>query len=122
VSEILLRVSDDGVGFEPEKVRRTVGLGFIRMKEQLQLIGGELAVRSKPAFGTQIEARAPLGEFLKELGVVEKGNRAYNAICREDKIESGDVCAGRVVAPLRYPRPTNTGNGIRNSDRPRTQH
>jgi signal transduction histidine kinase len=58
--ELLLRVSDDGVGLQPEKTKVTTRLGFIRMKERLCSIGGELEVWSAPTRGTRIEARTPL--------------------------------------------------------------
>jgi hypothetical protein len=64
-SELLLRVSDNGVGFELQKTRVATGLGFIRMKERLRSIGGELAVWSTPTRGTRIEARAPLRESVQ---------------------------------------------------------
>jgi signal transduction histidine kinase len=63
--ELLLRVSDDGVGLELERTKVTTGLGFIRMKERLRSIGGELAVWSAPTRGTRIEARVPLRESLQ---------------------------------------------------------
>lgn len=65
--ELLLRVSDNGGGLDPQKKKLAMGLGFIQMKGRLRSIGGELAVWSMPARGTRIEARAPLGEFLQEL-------------------------------------------------------
>jgi signal transduction histidine kinase len=63
--ELLLRVSDDGVGLQPEKTKVTSSLGFIRMKERLRSIGGELEVWSAPTRGTRIEGRAPLRESLQ---------------------------------------------------------
>jgi len=65
--ELLLRVSDNGVGLDPQKKKLATGLGFIQMKERLRSIGGGLAVWSMPTYGTRIEAQAPLGESLKEL-------------------------------------------------------
>jgi PAS domain S-box-containing protein len=62
--ELLLRVSDNGVGFELQKMRVATGLGFIHMTERMRSIGGELTVRSMPTRGTRIEARAPLRESL----------------------------------------------------------
>jgi signal transduction histidine kinase len=59
---LLLRVADNGVGFEPQKSKAATGLGFIRMKERLRSIGGELVVWSTPMRGTRIEARSPLGK------------------------------------------------------------
>jgi two-component system sensor histidine kinase UhpB len=60
--ELLLCVSDDGVGIESEQAKRASGFGFVRMEEQLHLIGGQLGVWSQPSFGTRLEARAPLKE------------------------------------------------------------
>ena len=65
-AELRLRVSDNGVGFErgaifeQGAVKTTEGLGFVRMKERIRLVGGSLAVWSQPACGTFIEVRAPL--------------------------------------------------------------
>ena len=56
---LLLRVADDGAGFDPASVNGD-GLGLISMRERMRLIGGELAVQSKPGGGTQVEARVPL--------------------------------------------------------------
>lgn len=63
--ELLLRVSDDGVGFELKKTKLATALGFIRMQQRLRSIGGDLAVWSTPTRGTRIEARAPLRESLQ---------------------------------------------------------
>jgi len=65
--ELLLRVSDNGVGLELRKTKVATGLGFIRMQERLRSIGGELAVWSAPTRGTRIEARAPLSERNSEI-------------------------------------------------------
>jgi signal transduction histidine kinase len=52
---MLLRISDDGVGFEPSAAHRS-GLGMISMQERVHLIGGRLSVRSRVGAGTQVEA------------------------------------------------------------------
>jgi signal transduction histidine kinase len=58
--EIVLRVLDNGVGFEPTELDAAAsGMGFIRINERLFHIGGSLAVRSAPACGSSIEVRAP---------------------------------------------------------------
>jgi PAS domain S-box-containing protein len=56
---IQLRVSDDGVGFNPEDVRHNHGLGLISMKERLRSVAGEFSIWSKPSLGTQVEGRVP---------------------------------------------------------------
>ena len=59
-TEVRLRVSDNGVGFEREATKRTPGLGFVRMKERVRQVSGSLAIWSQEACGTFVEARAPL--------------------------------------------------------------
>jgi signal transduction histidine kinase len=63
--ELLLCVSDDGVGVEPQRTKVTTGPGFIGMRERLRSIGGELAIWSTPTQRTRIEARAPLKASLQ---------------------------------------------------------
>ena len=59
-TEITLRVSDAGIGFNPEDERSKTGLGLISMRERVRLVGGELSIQSQPSKGTQIEVRVPL--------------------------------------------------------------
>ena len=55
-----LRVSDSGIGFDPESAKGKGGLGFLSMSERLRLIGGDLSVESAPSYGTRIRVRVPL--------------------------------------------------------------
>ena len=57
---LVLRVVDDGVGFDPHAVRQKYTLGLISMRERARLVHGELLVSSKPAAGTAIEVRVPV--------------------------------------------------------------
>ena len=57
---IALRVSDDGIGFEPDAPQNQTGLGMVSMSERIRLVGGVLSVRSKPSKGTRVEAAIPL--------------------------------------------------------------
>lgn len=59
-TDLALTISDDGVGFDMHKVRKTAGLGMVSMRERVHLIGGEFTVASKPGSGTKIQAKAPL--------------------------------------------------------------
>ena len=56
--EAELRVSDDGVGFDPAVVRDG-GLGLEGMAERAKLVGGELDLRSSPGAGTELTLRVP---------------------------------------------------------------
>ena len=55
---VTLRVTDDGVGFDPGAVPRG-HLGLIGMRQRVDLVGGELLVESRPGRGTVVEASAP---------------------------------------------------------------
>lgn len=52
-----LSVHDDGEGFDPEA--DTAGLGLLGMHERVAVVGGSLAVESRPGAGTRIVARIP---------------------------------------------------------------
>jgi signal transduction histidine kinase len=58
--EIHLIVSDSGKGFDIEAARQSRGLGLTSMKERVRLVGGTIAIESKPMGGTTIHARVPL--------------------------------------------------------------
>ena len=56
--KVVLRVSDDGVGFATDEHR--TGLGMISMNERTRLVGGTFSVSSIPLLGTQVETAIPL--------------------------------------------------------------
>jgi signal transduction histidine kinase len=58
--ELLLRVQDKGVGFDPTGGHSQPGLGLSSMEERARLIQAQLAVTSAPGQGTTVEVRAPL--------------------------------------------------------------
>jgi PAS domain S-box-containing protein len=55
-----LTVADVGRGFEEQEAFTRHGLGLISMRERLQLVRGELSVKSKPGGGTTIYAQVRL--------------------------------------------------------------
>ncbi|MEE1930646.1 GAF domain-containing sensor histidine kinase [Streptomyces sp. TRM 70351] len=58
----LLRVADDGRGFDPSAVRRAGRhLGLVSMRDRAASVGGRLDVRSAPGKGTEIEMEVPGG-------------------------------------------------------------
>lgn len=52
-----VRVSDEGIGFDPSA--STTGFGLIGMRERAELVGGTLDVQSAPGQGTTIVASVP---------------------------------------------------------------
>lgn len=63
---ILLRVEDNGCGFDVEarvtQARREKRMGLWSMQERARLLGGRLAIRSKPGSGTRLVAEIPCRE------------------------------------------------------------
>ncbi|MGW2744145.1 GAF domain-containing sensor histidine kinase [Streptomyces sp. NPDC001450] len=58
----VLRVSDDGSGFDPRSVRRAGRhLGLVSMRDRASGVGGTLTVESAPGKGTTIEMEVPGG-------------------------------------------------------------
>ena len=57
-----LMVADDGAGFDLNQAASGKGLGLISMRERLQLVGGELSIRSTPGTGTTVRALVRLEE------------------------------------------------------------
>ncbi|MET9135020.1 GAF domain-containing sensor histidine kinase [Streptomyces antibioticus] len=58
----VLRVTDDGSGFEPTATRRAGRhLGLVSMRDRAGGVGGTLTVESAPGKGTTIEMEAPGG-------------------------------------------------------------
>jgi signal transduction histidine kinase len=57
---LCLTVSDDGIGFDPLEVRSMPGLGLSSMRERVQLVQGDFAIRSRPGDGAVITVRVPV--------------------------------------------------------------
>ena len=55
----VLRVRDDGAGFDPGVDRNGGGLGLEGMVERARVVGGELDLRSAPGAGTSLTMRLP---------------------------------------------------------------
>lgn len=57
---IVLRVRDDGLGFDPATLPRLADqghLGLRQMRERVESLGGALTIRSAPGQGTEVEVR-----------------------------------------------------------------
>ena len=57
--ELVLEVSDDGVGLPAE---RHAGVGLSSMRERAEELGGEFSVESPSKEGVRVLARLPLGK------------------------------------------------------------
>ena len=55
-----LTISDDGVGFDPDRPEAVFpGFGILGMRERVRIIGGELSIVSRPFLGTRVEVLIP---------------------------------------------------------------
>jgi signal transduction histidine kinase len=63
-AELVLRVCDDGVGFDVqaalENAMGGTSLGLLGIQERIWQVGGQIAIQSAPGGGTDIQARLPL--------------------------------------------------------------
>jgi len=82
----VLRLTDNGVGFDPSLSTHQSGLGMVSMRERLRSVGGTFSISSKPSIGTRIEVVIPVhrnvparSSALETFFVVEqrsRGNRS----------------------------------------------
>lgn len=57
--KIVLKIVDDGIGFEPEKLAFKKTLGIIGMKERCIMLGGEFKIETAIGSGTKIKVTVP---------------------------------------------------------------
>jgi signal transduction histidine kinase len=57
---IRLSIVDKGVGFDLRTLKAGRGLGFVSMRERVDLISGSLTIKSAPGEGTCVEVRVPI--------------------------------------------------------------
>jgi signal transduction histidine kinase len=67
--KLVLRIRDDGVGFDVDSVLRDssdrASMGTLGMQERASLAGGSISIDSTPSKGTTVQARFPLAERLR---------------------------------------------------------
>ncbi|GIK43660.1 MAG: hypothetical protein BroJett011_74930 [Chloroflexota bacterium] len=57
---IEVEVTDNGCGFEPDRLNGQPGLGLISMRERAEQLGGELVVESQPGVGTTVQLKVSI--------------------------------------------------------------
>jgi len=60
--QIVLEVSDDGVGFDPRQPHKPQSLGLIGLRERAQLLHGAVTLQSAPGQGTKVLAHIVVPE------------------------------------------------------------
>ncbi len=56
---ITLSISDDGIGFDPELMKKNRTLGLLGMNERIRIMGGTFEIESKPGDGATINVSVP---------------------------------------------------------------
>jgi two-component system CheB/CheR fusion protein len=56
---VALRVSDQGCGFDPRKLRETSGFGLLSIRERVELLGGRVKIVSAKGRGTKVQIVVP---------------------------------------------------------------
>lgn len=59
---LILRIRDDGKGFDPRAGVRPTSVGLVGMQERVTAMGGLLRIKSAPGEGTEIAVTLPLAE------------------------------------------------------------
>jgi signal transduction histidine kinase len=59
--EIMLEISDDGRGLQPEDLRKPKSFGLRGIRERLKVLGGSMELMGREPHGTTMVLRAPLG-------------------------------------------------------------
>jgi signal transduction histidine kinase len=62
-ASVVLEISDNGRGFDPEIALHSGGMGLVNMRERVQQIGGSLTIASVPNQGTTVRASTPIGDI-----------------------------------------------------------
>lgn len=68
---IALTIADDGRGFDLEAVQHDSSghFGLLGMRERAEALGGQLAIRSQPGWGTQVHLSLPVLSAASALGI-----------------------------------------------------
>jgi len=74
---VLLKIEDDGRGFETQKIDEALGHGLSNMRRRATKVGGEVEIESRPSKGTTITAWVPWVEILL-LEDETNGTRKFN--------------------------------------------
>ena len=68
-NQLLLTVSDSGIGFNIESAKQGIGLGLTSMEERVKIVHGDITICSRPTGGTNIRVEVPFtSEAQREAG------------------------------------------------------
>ncbi|MEX1270645.1 MAG: ATP-binding protein [Balneolaceae bacterium] len=59
-NEMIIRIIDDGIGFDPDEIESKETFGLTNIRERLNLFGGKLKIDSAPGHGCRMKIHIPL--------------------------------------------------------------
>jgi signal transduction histidine kinase len=59
---LVMRIVDDGCGFDPAATSQRSGLGLVSLHERVRMLGGALVVSAAPCVGTSVTVSLPTGQ------------------------------------------------------------
>ena len=65
---VCIKIKDNGKGFPAEPAKRNKRLGLLGMRERVEMVGGNLTIKSTRGQGTTIQAQIPLAESARAGG------------------------------------------------------
>lgn len=83
--ELVLSISDDGVGFDTEKLATTERLGLSLLRSRAQMIDAHVDVESSPGRGTTLRLRIPM-EYADPASVVPRSPSADDTADRPGRL------------------------------------
>ncbi len=66
VEQVKVSVTDNGVGFDPELLSNSGGLGLKLIRERVELLGGKFEIDSSPSKGSTVYFQVPYLELKTE--------------------------------------------------------
>ncbi len=65
--QVVLEVVDNGIGFVPQAINDTGGIGLVSMRERAEKLAGSLAIHSQPGEGTRIKVTLKTAQQAQEI-------------------------------------------------------
>jgi signal transduction histidine kinase len=62
LQQFIVTMEDNGIGFEPEKIQQSQGIGWKNMAARVELVSGKMEIFSAPGKGTKVEISIPLNQ------------------------------------------------------------
>ena len=93
--DLELTVADDGIGFDPDRLQESAGMGLGHMQERARALGGLIEIESATGAGTRVT--------LKLLGVGDAGEALTPAVDHTAELAAAPPVSLRVFVVDRHP-------------------